>query len=92
MQISGMQQETGIWTSNQCGKHLKKTRGRGRSRLGAKEKVRRRKCDVRFSVTRRNLIFQKNCVRSGVEKLLQMGLVPAKVWRGKPWTLRPQKD
>ena len=67
-------------------------RGRERSRLGAKEKVRRRKCDVMFSVTRRNLIFQKNYVRSGVEKLLQMGLVPAKVWRSKPWALRPQKD
>ena len=28
--------------------------------LGAKEKARRRKCDVRFSIARRNRAFQKN--------------------------------
>ena len=60
--------------------------------LGAKENVRRRKCDVRFSVTRRNRVFQKNYMRFGVEKLLQVGLVPARLWRGKPRALRQQKD
>ena len=60
--------------------------------LGAKENVRRRKCDVRFSFTRRNRVFQKNYMRSGVEKLLQMGLVPARLWTGKTRALRPQKD
>ena len=37
--------------------------------LGAKEKWRIEKCDLRFSLARRNRIFQKNYLRIGVRKL-----------------------
>ena len=46
--------------------------------LGAKEKARRKKCDVRFPLIRNNRVFQKNHVRTGVRKLLGMGWVPAR--------------
>ena len=47
---------------------------------GAKETARRKKCDVRFSLTRKNEVFQKNYMRIGVGKLLRMGLVSERVW------------
>ena len=49
--------------------------------LGAKEKTRKKKCDLRFSVVKRDRVFQKNCMRIGARKLLRMGLVLARVWR-----------
>ena len=42
---------------------------------GTKEKA-RRKCDMRFSFNRRNRVFQRNCIRIGVRKLLKDGLGP----------------
>ena len=41
-------------------------------RLGAKEKARRKKCKVRFSLT-----FQKNYMKAGVKK---SGMMPARTW------------
>ena len=52
-------------------------------RSGAKEKARRRRCDVRFSFVRWNWVFQKSFLRIGVRKLLRMGLVPARVRGGQ---------
>ena len=49
---------------------------------GAKETARRKKCDVWFSLTRKNEVFQKNYMRIGVGKLLRMGLVSERVWGG----------
>ena len=43
-----------------------------RRKLGAKEKARRKRCDVRFCISRRNRLFQK--------RLLRMGLVHARSW------------
>ena len=51
--------------------------------LGAKEKARRKNCDVRFSIARRNRVFQKSCIRIGVEKLLGMVFVLARVRKGQ---------
>ena len=48
---------------------------------GAKEKERRKLCDVRCSVIRKSLVFQKNNMKTGARKLLRMGLVLARVWR-----------
>ena len=46
--------------------------------LGAKEKARRKKCDVRFSFARRNRAFQKQPFED--EEVAQDGLVvPARV-------------
>ena len=51
--------------------------------LGAEEKPRRKKCDVRFSFIRKNRIFPKSYMRIGVRKLLSTGLVLARAWRGQ---------
>ena len=45
-----------------------------------KEKARRKKCDVRFSLIRKNRVFQKNRMRTGARQLLRTGLVPARAW------------
>ena len=50
-------------------------------KLGAKEKARRKKCKVRFSLIKKNKAFQKNCMKVGVKKLLRAGMVPARTWR-----------
>ena len=41
--------------------------------LVAKEKARRRKCDVRFSLVFRNLVFQKNYMTTGCEEVVEDG-------------------
>ena len=51
--------------------------------LGAKVEERRKKCDVRFSLIRKNRAFQKNYMRTGVRKLLRTGLVTARAWGGR---------
>ena len=56
---------------------------------GAKETARRKKCDVRFSLTRKNEVFQKNYMRIGVVKLLRMGLVSEIVRRGQAVGIAP---
>ena len=47
-------------------------------KLGAKEKARRRKCKVRFSIIRKNKAFQKNLMKVGVKKLPRAGMMPAR--------------
>ena len=49
-------------------------------KVGAKEKARRRTCDVKVAVAKKNLVVKKNYVRVRVRKLLRMGLVLARVW------------
>ena len=49
--------------------------------MGAKEKTRRRTCDVKVAVAKKNLVVKKNYKKLGVRKLLRMGLVLARVWR-----------
>ena len=49
-------------------------------RLGAKEKARRKKCKVRFSLIKKNKAFQKNTMKMEVKKLLRAGMVPARTW------------
>ena len=59
--------------------------------LEAKEQARRKQCDVRFSIARRNCVFQKNYLRTGVRKMLRMGFVPARMWRGQAVGILPTK-
>ena len=49
-------------------------------RLGAKEKARRKKCKVRFSLIKKNQVFQKSYMKVVVKKLLPAGMVPARTW------------
>ena len=51
--------------------------------LGANEKTRRKKCEVRFSLIRKIRVFQKNYMKTGVRKLLRAGLVRARAWGGQ---------
>ena len=50
-------------------------------KLGAKEKARRRKCKVRFSIFKKKKAFQKNYMKVDVKKLLLAGMVPARTLR-----------
>ena len=45
-----------------------------------KEKARRRKCKVSFSIIKNNKAFQKNCMKVEVKKLLRAGMMPARTW------------
>ena len=47
--------------------------------LGAKEKARRKKCKVRFSLLKKKA-FQKSYMKVGVKKLLREGMMPARTW------------
>ena len=58
-------------------------------RLGAKEKTRRKKCLLRFSVMKNNKAFQKNCMKVGVKKLLRAGMMPARTWRAHAVGMSP---
>ena len=49
-------------------------------RLGAKEKARRKKCKVRFSLIKKNEAFQKNYTKVGVKKLFRASMMPARTW------------
>ena len=51
-------------------------------RLGAKERARRKKCQVRFSVILKNKAFRKNFMKESVKKLLRAGMMPARTCRG----------
>ena len=51
--------------------------------------MRRKKCDVRFSLIVKNQVFQKNYMRTGVRTLLRTGLVPARSWRGQAVDIAP---
>ena len=50
--------------------------------LGATEKARRKKCDVRLFIAKKNRVFQKNFMWTGEAKQMRMGLVPARRRRG----------
>ena len=50
-------------------------------RLGAKEKARWKKCNVRFSTSKKNKAFHKSYMKVGAKKLLRAGLVPLRTWR-----------
>ena len=50
-------------------------------RLGAKEKARRKKRKVRFSLTKKNKVFQKCHMKVGVKKLPRARMMPARTWR-----------
>ena len=47
-------------------------------RLGAKEKARRKRCKVRFSIIKEDKAFQKNDMRVGVKKLPRASMTPAR--------------
>ena len=47
-------------------------------KLGAKDKARKRKCKVRFSIIKKNKAVQKNYMKEGVKKLLRTGMMPAR--------------
>ena len=49
-------------------------------RLGAKEKAWRKKCKVRFSLTKQRKAFQKSYMKVDVKKLLCAGMMPAGTW------------
>ena len=50
-------------------------------KLGAKEQARRKKCRLRFSLTKKNKVFQKSYTKVGVNKLFWTDMVPARTWR-----------
>ena len=60
--------------------------------LRAKEKARRKKCDVRFSLIKNNRVFQKKFMRAGVRKLLRTGIASARAWEDKPSASPPRKS
>ena len=62
---------------------------RTRTKVGEKEKARRRKCDVKVAIAKQNHVVKKNYKKLEVRKLLRMGLVPARVWRGQALGIPP---
>ena len=57
--------------------------------LGAKEKARRKKCNVRFSLMKKNKAFHKHYVKVVVKKLLRAGMIPARTWRAHAVEMSP---
>ena len=53
----------------------------GERRLESKKKARRKKCNVRFSLIKKNKAFQRSYMKVEVKKLLRAGMVPARTWR-----------
>ena len=58
-------------------------------RSGAKEKARRKKCKVRFSLIRKNKAFQKSYMKVVIKKLLRTGMVPGRAWRARALEMAP---
>ena len=50
-------------------------------RLVAKEKARRKKCNLRFPIIKKNKAFRKNYMEVGVKKWLRAAMMPARTWR-----------
>ena len=48
--------------------------------MGAKEKARRKKCNLRFSIFKKNKALQKNNMKVDVKKLLRAGMMSARTW------------
>ena len=80
-EVPGIQRERRSCLGNKC-RNTGSGFGTRTRQLGAKEKARRKMCDVRFSLIRDNRVFQENYMRIGVRKLLRVGLVRAGVWGG----------
>ena len=49
-------------------------------RLGAKEKARRKKGKVRFSLTKKDKSISKSYMKVGGKKLIRAGMMPATTW------------
>ena len=49
-------------------------------KLGAKEKTRRKKCRIRFSLIKKNKAFHKSYMKVGVKKLLRAEMMPTRTW------------
>ena len=47
-------------------------------KLGVKEKARRKKCKVMFSLIKKNEAFPKSYMKVGVRKVLRAGMMPRK--------------
>ena len=60
--------------------HTKNAAFRKNYLKGVKEKTRRKKWKVRFSLLKRNEAFQKSYMKVGVKKLLRAGMMPARTW------------
>ena len=60
------------------------------NQLGAKEKARRKKCDVRFSIIRKNRP-SRNIHEDCCESVAEDGIGPSRAWEDKPWASRLQK-
>ena len=58
-------------------------------RLGAREKVRRKRCRMRFSLIKKNKAFQKSYMKVRVKQWLRMGLVLARAWRAHAAGIAP---
>ena len=50
-------------------------------RLGVKDKARRKKCHMIFSLIKKNKAFQKIYMQMEIKKLLRACMVPARTWR-----------
>ena len=59
------------------------------NKLGAKEKARRKKCNVRVSIIKKNEAFPKNYMKVCVKKLLRAGMMPARTWRAHAVGMSP---
>ena len=57
--------------------------------LGAKEKARRKKCDVRFSLIRKYKNRPESYMKIGVRKLSRTGLVRARAWGEQAVAIAP---
>ena len=53
--------------------------------LRVKEKARRKKCNVKFSLIKKNKAFQKNYMKVGVKKPLRAGMMPARTGEYMQW-------
>ena len=60
-------------------------------RMGVKEKVRRMKCNVTFSLMKKKGL-PTELHEGGVKKLLRAGMVPARTWRAHAVGCLRQKD
>ena len=53
-------------------------------KLGVKDKARRKKCKVRFSLIKKNKASHKSYMKVGVKGMLRAAMMPARTWRMAP--------
>ena len=58
-------------------------------KLEAREKARRTKCKVRFSIVKKNKVVLENYMKLGVKKLRRAGMMPARTWRAHAVGMTP---